>query len=52
MLASASGLAHAAGDDRPNCLPTTAGWNYIARLYRPRAEILDGSWAFPFIEPA
>jgi len=40
------------GDDRPNCLPITAGWNYIARLYRPRAEILDGSWAFPSIEPA
>jgi hypothetical protein len=40
------------GDDRPNCLPITDGWNYIVRLYRPRAEILDGSWAFPSIEPA
>jgi len=40
------------GDDRPNCLPITAGWNFIVRLYRPRAEILDGSWAFPSIEPA
>ena len=40
------------GDDRANCLPITAGWNYIARLYRPRAEILDGSWTFPSIEPA
>jgi len=41
------------GDDRPNCLPITDGWNYIIRLYRPRPEILDGSWAaFPSIEPA
>jgi hypothetical protein len=31
----------------PNCLPITPGWNYIVRLYRPRKEILDGSWAFP-----
>jgi hypothetical protein len=40
------------GDDRPNCLPITDGWNYIVRLYRPRAEILDGSWNFPTIESA
>lgn len=33
--------------ERPNCLPITAGWNYTIRLYRPRAEILDGSWTFP-----
>ncbi|MGE3872961.1 MAG: DUF1254 domain-containing protein [Parvibaculaceae bacterium] len=31
----------------PNCLPIMKGWNYIVRLYRPRAEILDGSWDFP-----
>ena len=37
-------------DDRPNCLPLTDGWNYTVRLYRPRAEILDGSWTFPAIE--
>jgi hypothetical protein len=30
-----------------NCLPTMQGWNYIVRLYRPRAEVLDGSWTFP-----
>ena len=30
-----------------NCLPITPGWNYLVRLYRPRAEILDGSWKFP-----
>ncbi|WP_372013836.1 DUF1254 domain-containing protein [Pseudoxanthomonas sp. 10H] len=31
----------------PNCLPVTPGWNYLVRLYRPRAEILDGTWKFP-----
>jgi hypothetical protein len=30
-----------------NCLPTMAGWNYMVRLYRPRAEVLNGSWKFP-----
>lgn len=31
----------------PNCLPVSPGWNYMVRLYRPRAEILDGEWKFP-----
>jgi hypothetical protein len=31
----------------PNCLPIMKGWNYLVRLYRPRAEILDGKWTFP-----
>lgn len=31
----------------PNCLPTTAGWNYWVRLYRPRQAILTGQWTFP-----
>lgn len=35
----------------PNCLPVTAGWNYMVRLYRPRSNILDGSWSFPPAEP-
>jgi hypothetical protein len=39
------------GDDRPNLLPIMDGWNYTVRLYRPRAEILDGSWTFPAAEP-
>ncbi|MFJ3054070.1 DUF1254 domain-containing protein [Pseudomonas nitroreducens] len=30
-----------------NCLPITPGWNYMVRLYRPQAELLDGSWKFP-----
>jgi hypothetical protein len=40
------------GDGRPNCLPIMDGWNYLIRLYRPRPEILDGTWTFPAIEPA
>jgi hypothetical protein len=39
-------------DNRPNCLPIMDGWNYIVRLYRPRPELLSGSWSFPSIEPA
>lgn len=35
----------------PNCIPTTPGWNYWVRLYRPRKEILDGSWKFPEAQP-
>jgi hypothetical protein len=36
----------------PNCLPIVPGWNYTARLYRPRAEILNGKWKFPEPQPA
>jgi len=39
-------------DDRPNCLPIMDGWNYTVRMYRPRPEVLDGSWTFPSAEPA
>jgi hypothetical protein len=35
----------------PNCLPIMAGWNYTVRLYRPRTEILDGTWTFPEPQP-
>jgi hypothetical protein len=35
-----------------NCLPIMEGWNYTIRLYRPRPEVLDGSWTFPAIQPA
>ena len=27
------------------------GWNYTVRLYRPRKEIVDGTWKFPKAEP-
>ena len=36
----------------PNCLPITEGWNYAVRMYRPRAEILNGKWKFPEAQPA
>jgi hypothetical protein len=31
----------------PNCLPIMNGWNYTARLYRARPEVLNGKWNFP-----
>jgi hypothetical protein len=34
-----------------NCLPITEGWNYTVRLFRPRAEILNGTWRFPLAQP-
>lgn len=34
-----------------NCLPIMPGWNYMVRLYRPRAEILNGTWTFPEAQP-
>jgi len=34
-----------------NYLRIMPGWSYIVRLYRPRAEILDGSWTFPALQP-
>lgn len=34
-----------------NCIPTPAAWNALLRLYRPRAEILDGRWQAPVLEP-
>lgn len=35
----------------PNCLPIVPGWNYTVRLYRPRAEVLSGTWRFPQPQP-
>jgi len=31
----------------PNCIPISAGWNYLVRLYQARPEVLDGRWTFP-----
>jgi hypothetical protein len=39
------------GDGVSNCLPIFPGWNYMVRLYRPRAEILEGTWKFPEARP-
>lgn len=35
------------GGKGDNSLPITEGWNYLVRLYRPRPEVLAGSWTFP-----
>ena len=35
----------------PNCLPIMKDWNYMVRLYRPRAEILNATWKFPEARP-
>jgi hypothetical protein len=35
----------------PNCLPIVNGWNYMVRLYRPRAAILNDTWKFPDAQP-
>jgi hypothetical protein len=39
---------HFGGDPgQPNYLAIMPGWNYIVRLYQPRAEVIDGRWNFP-----
>lgn len=43
---------HFGGDPKAdNFLPIVPGWNYIVRMYKPGAEILDGSWKFPDPKP-
>ena len=34
-----------------NYLPISKDWNYSVRMYRPRKEILDGTWTFPQVSP-
>ena len=42
---------HFGGDPKSvNYLPITKGWNYAVRMYLPRKEILNGSWAFPEVK--
>ena len=43
---------HFDGDpEAPNYLRIMPGWNYMVRLYRPRQEILDGTWTFSEAQP-
>ena len=43
---------HFGGDSgSTNYLPITEGWNYAVRFYKPRREILDGTWTFPGVKP-
>lgn len=46
-----SAIIRFGGERGPNQLPITDGWNYVVRMYRPRPEILDGSWTFPVAQP-
>jgi hypothetical protein len=39
------------GSGVDNCLAITPGWNYTVRLYRPRKEVLDGTWKVPEPQP-
>ncbi len=39
------------GGSPPNCIVTPQGWNYLIRLYRPRAEFFDGTWTVPSLTP-
>ncbi|MHC9046846.1 DUF1214 domain-containing protein [Microbacterium saperdae] len=34
-------------DGVANVLPIMPGWNYVLRLYRPHAAVLDGTWTAP-----
>lgn len=39
---------HFGGDPRSiNYIPITEGWNYVVRMYQPKAELLNGTWTFP-----
>lgn len=50
--ADGSVTIHFGGDDtKPNFVPIMPGWNYVVRMYRPRKEILDGTWTFPEAHP-
>jgi hypothetical protein len=53
VLAASSTTVQFGGCDGkvPNCIPVMKGWNYTVRLYRPRPEILNGSWKFPRAQP-
>ena len=46
--ADGSVTIHFGGDENAsNYIPITPGWNYLLRLYRPRRELLDGTWKAP-----
>jgi len=50
--ADGSATVHFGGDPAAaNYLPITPGWSYVVRMYRPRKEVVDGTWRFPDAEP-
>jgi hypothetical protein len=51
--ADGSVTVHFGGNpESSNYLPITPGWNYTVRMYRPRKEVVDGTWRFPDAQPA
>jgi len=36
--------------DVPNRLDVTPGWNFVMRVYRPGASVLDGSYVLPAVQ--
>jgi para-nitrobenzyl esterase len=50
--ADGSFAIHFGGDKTAaNHLPIPPGWNYTVRLYRPRKEVIKGTWKFPEAKP-
>lgn len=45
-------VGSAEGETPANAIVTPDGWNYLIRLYRPRAEIVDGGWTPPTLVPS
>ncbi|BBZ00334.1 carboxylesterase [Mycolicibacterium fallax] len=45
-------VGSAEGATQPNSIVTPEGWNYVIRLYQPRAEIREGRWAAPTLTPS
>mgnify|MGYP002737254377 CR=1 FL=1 len=37
---------------RANAIPIPEGWNFLVRLYRPRPEVLNGTWKVPTLASA
>jgi len=37
--------------DVPNRLDVTEGWNFLMRIYRPGASVLDGTYVLPAVQP-
>ncbi len=49
--AGGSYTIHFGGDTKAtNYLRIMPGWNYLVRLYRPKPEVLNGTWKFPEAE--
>ena len=45
-------VSNTASATAASCLPIFPGWSYMVRLYRPRPEVVNGTWKFPEAQPA